>query len=102
MTYQFVFDFPSNLPVEQGVSYEYYFEVFDNDAIHHYKSTKSSVFSNRIATDEEIEDQMLQQQNDNINSLEKSLKNQDKQISAIEKLQKLGKEKDNLEYKDQQ
>ena len=99
---QFVFDFPSNLPVEQGVSYEYYFEVFDNDAIHHYKSTKSSVFSNRIATDEEIEDQMLQQQNDNINSLEKSLKNQDKQISAIEKLQKLGKEKDNLEYKDQQ
>ena len=99
---QFVFSFPYNLPVEQGVSYEYYFEVFDNDAIHHFKSAKSSVFSNRVATEEEKEDQILQQQNDNINSLEKSLKNQDKQISDIEKLQKTGKEKDNLEFKDQQ
>ena len=99
---QFIFAFPGSLPVEQGVSYEYYFEVFDNDAIHNFKSTKSSVFSNRIATDEEKEDQDLQQQNDNINSLEKSLKNQDKQISELDKLQKSGKEKENLEFKDQQ
>lgn len=99
---QFVFSFPSKLPVEQGVAYEYYFEVFDNDAIHNYKSTKSAVFSDRIETDVEKEDQMLQQQNSNINGLEKSLKNQDKQISEIEKLQKANKEKDNLEFKDQQ
>jgi hypothetical protein len=99
---QFIFAFPSSLPVEQGVSYEYYFEVFDNDAIHNFKSTKSYVFSNRIATDEEKEDQDLQQQNDNINSIEKSLENQDKQISELDKLQKSGKEKENLEFKDQQ
>ena len=98
---QFVFSFPSNLPVEQGVSYDYYFEVFDNDAIHNFKSTKSSVFSNRVSTDEEKEDQILQQQNDNINSLEKSLNNQDKQISEMEKLQKTGKEKENLDFKEQ-
>jgi hypothetical protein len=88
--------------VEQGVSYDYYFEVFDNDAIHNFKSTKSSVFSNRIATDEEKEDQDLLQQNDNINSLEKSFKNQDKQIFELDKLQKSGKEKETLEFKDQQ
>ena len=99
---QFVFSFPSNLPVEQGVSYEYYFEVFDNDAIHHFKSAKSSIFLNRVATDEEKEDHLLEQQRENSNSLEKSIKNQDKQISEIEKLQKTGKEKDNLEFKDQQ
>ena len=99
---QFVFVFPSNLPVEEGVSYEYYFEIFDNDAIHHFKSTKSSVFSNRIATETEKQDEMLQQQNDNINSLAKSLKAQDKQLSEMEKLQKMGKEKDNLDYKEQQ
>ena len=99
---QFIFAFPSSLPVEQGVSYDYYFEVFDNDAIHNFKSTKSSVFSNRIATDEEKQDQDLLQQNDNINSLEKSLKNQDKQISELDKLQKSGKEKETLEFKDQQ
>jgi len=97
---QFIFAFPSSLPVEQGVSYEYYFEVFDNDAIHNFKSTKSSVFSNRIATDDEKEDQQFQQQNESINGLEKSLKSQDKQISEIDKLQKSGKEKDNLEFKD--
>lgn len=99
---QFVFTFPGNLPVVQGKSYDYYFEVYDNDAIHRFKSTKSSVFSNRVATEEEKEDQVLKQQNDNINSLEKSLKNQDKQISAIEKIQKSGKEKSNLEFNDQQ
>ncbi len=99
---QFVFTFPASLPVEQGVSYEYYFEVFDNDALHNFKSTKSSVFANRIATDEEKEDKMLQQQNDNITSMSKSLKAQDKQISELDKLQKSAKEKDNFEFKDQQ
>ncbi len=99
---QFVFAFPSQLPVEQGVSYDYYFEVFDNDALHNFKSTRSSVFSDRIATDSEKQDEVLKQQNDNINSLQKSLKNQDKQLSDIEKLQKAGKEKESLEFKDQQ
>ncbi|SHG57381.1 hypothetical protein SAMN05444372_107125 [Flavobacterium micromati] len=99
---QFVFSFPSDLPVIQGVSYDYYFEVFDNDAIHNFKRSKSTVFTNRVATQDEKEDQILLQQNENINSLEKSLKNQDKQISEIEKLQKNGKEKENLDFKDQQ
>jgi hypothetical protein len=35
---QFVFSFPSNLPVQKGVTYDYYFEVFDNDAIHHFNN----------------------------------------------------------------
>lgn len=99
---QFIFSFPGNLPVEEGVSYEYYFEVFDNDALHNFKSTKSSVFADRIATVEEKEEQNLQQQNDNIKSLENSIKNKDKQLTEIDKLQKLGKEKTNLEFKDQQ
>jgi hypothetical protein len=99
---QFVFAFPSNLPLDQGINYEYYFVVFDNDALHNFKSTKSAVFTNRIKTDSEKVDQDLQQQNNNINSLEKALKNQDKQISELEKIQKTAKEKDNLEFKDQQ
>lgn len=99
---RFVFSFPSQLQVEEGVTYEYYFEIFDNDAVHHFKSSKSTVFSNRVATESEKQDQMLQQQNSNINGLEQSLKNQDKQLSELEKIQKSGKEKDNLEFKDQQ
>jgi hypothetical protein len=96
---QFVFAFPSNLPVEEGVSYEYYFEIFDNDAIHNFKSTKSSVFSSRIETETEKQDEMLQQQNENINSLSKSLKAQDKQLSEMDKLQKWVKRKMNWNIK---
>ena len=99
---QFVFSFPSNLPVEQGVSYDYYFEIFDNDVIHNFKSSKSTIFSNRVATDEENVNEVFQQQNENINGLEKSIKNQGKQFSEIEKLQKTGKEKEILDFKDQQ
>jgi len=99
---QFIFSFPGSLPVEDGVSYEYYFEVFDNDAPHHFKSTKSSVYFSRIATEEEVENQVLQQQNDNLNSLEKSLQKQDKQFSEMDKLQKAGKQKNTLEFNDQQ
>lgn len=99
---QFLFSFPGRLSVEQGVFYEYYFEVFDNDARNGFKSSKTAVFSNRIVTDEEKKDELLQQQNDNVNSLEKSLKNQGKQLSEIEMLQKTGKEKEQFEFKDQQ
>ncbi|MBF6608736.1 MAG: hypothetical protein ITG00_08365 [Flavobacterium sp.] len=99
---QFVFAFPSALPVDPGVSYEYYFQVFDNDAFHGFKSTKSEVFSDRIQTDQEKQDQELKQQSDNIHSLEKSLDNQEKQMSELEKLQKSGKESDNLEFREQQ
>jgi hypothetical protein len=99
---QFVFSFPSNLPVQKGITYDYYFEVFDNDAIHHFKRTKSTVFSSRLATEEEKEAQSLQQQNENSTGLEMSLKAQEKQMSALDQLKKLGKEKNELEYKEQQ
>ena len=99
---QFVFSFPANLPVEEGVNYDYYFEVFDNDALHHFKSAKSAVFSNRIRTAEEKQDMLLQQQSNNIDGLQKSLKNQDKQFSQLDKIQKSGKEKENFEFNDQQ
>ncbi len=99
---RFIFAFPNNLPIAAGVAYDYYFEVFDNDAIHNFKSVKSAVFSHRESTEVEKQDEMMQQQNDNINAMEKSLNTQEKQLNEIDKLQKMGKEKDNLEFKEQQ
>lgn len=99
---QFVFNFPSNLDVVKGVNYEFYFEVFDNDAIHHFKSSRSSVFSDRILSDEEKQNASLQEQNNAINSLQKTLSKQDKQFSEMDKLQKTGKEKNSLDFKDRQ
>ncbi|MFN4199060.1 MAG: DUF4175 family protein, partial [Flavobacterium sp.] len=99
---RFVFMFPGNLPLEEGISYDYYFEIFDNDARNGFKSTRSSVFSDRLLTQDEKEEQLLQDKNNNLNSLQKSIKNQDKQLSELEKLQKMGKEKNELEFKDRQ
>lgn len=98
---QFIYSFPNGLSIEEGLNYEYYFEVFDNDVVNHYKSTKSSVFLHYELTEEQKEDKQLQEQNENINSLEKSLQNQEKQISELDKLQKMNKEKSTLDFKDQ-
>ena len=98
---QFIYSFPNGLSIEQGVNYEYYFEVFDNDVVNNYKSSKSSVFLHYELTDTQKEDKQLQEQSENINSLEKSLQNQEKQLSELDKLQKMNKEKSNLDFKDQ-
>jgi len=98
---QFIYSFPNGLSIEQGVNYEYYFEVFDNDVVNNFKSSKSSVFLHYELTDTQKEDKQLQEQNENINSLEKSLQNQEKQISELDKLQKMNKEKSTLDFKDQ-
>jgi hypothetical protein len=98
---QFIYSFPNGLVIDKGVNYEYYFEVFDNDVVNNFKSTKSAVFIHYEFTDEQKEDQQLKEQNENINSLEKSLHNQDKQMAELDKLQKINKEKTNLDFKDQ-
>lgn len=98
---QFIYSFPSGIKLEEGINYEYYFEVFDNDAVNNFKSAKSTVFKHYELTTDQKEDKLFKEQNENINSLEKSLKNQDKQISELDKFQKLNKEKTNLDFKDQ-
>ncbi|MFA7445094.1 MAG: hypothetical protein WCY89_04045 [Flavobacteriaceae bacterium] len=98
---RFHYTFPNGLDIEQGIEYEYYFEVFDNDALHNFKSSKSSVFSHRELTDEEKQDENLRQQSENLNSLSQSVKSQEKQLSELEKFKQLDKEKKTLDFKDQ-
>lgn len=99
---QFLFSFPSNLPIVEGVTYQYYFEIFDNDALHHFKKSKSSVFTNHIQSIEEKQNDLLKEQNETISGLNKSLRNQLKQNSELYKLSKLGKEKNDFDFKDEQ
>jgi hypothetical protein len=98
---QFIYSFPNGLTLEKGIEYEYYFEVFDNDAVNGLKSSKSTVYSHYELTNSQKEDKLLKDQQENINSLEKSLQNQDKQFSELDKLDKLNKEKKALDFKDQ-
>lgn len=98
---QFIYSFPNGLSLEKGLEYEYYFEVFDNDAVNGLKSSKSSVYLHYVLTNSQKDDKQLKEQKENINSLEKSLKNQDKQFSELDKLEKLNKEISQLDFKDQ-
>ena len=41
---QFTYVFPGVLDLPQDVEYEYYFEIFDNDAVNTYKSSRSGYY----------------------------------------------------------
>ncbi len=97
---QFVYAFPGDLNLTEGVSYEYYFQVFDNDAIHNYKSSKSAIYSFRKLTKDEIENEQLQNQENTIKGLDKSLENMKAQDKKLEELSKNQKEKNELNWND--
>ncbi|MGB6268194.1 MAG: hypothetical protein WBF67_04215 [Olleya sp.] len=97
---QFISAFPNNLNIEEGVSYDLYFEVFDNDAVNKNKSTKSSVFNYRKRTQDEEEQKQLQEQNETIQDLNKSLEKFDKQQKELQELSKTQKEKSELNFND--
>ncbi|MDH7446322.1 DUF4175 family protein [Aquimarina sp. 2201CG14-23] len=97
---EFVFAFPGDLDLRKGVNYDFYFEVFDNDVIHNFKSTRSQVFSFRELTNNEEEDKRLQEQNEAISGLNKSLKKFKEQEQDLKSLSKLQKEKKQLDFND--
>jgi len=97
---QFVYAFPGAIQLTEGVSYEYYFQVFDNDAIHNYKSSKSAIYSFRKLTKDEIENEQLQNQENTIKGLDKSLEKMKDQDKKLEELSKNQKEKNELNWND--
>lgn len=97
---EFISAFPNNLSIEEGVSYNLYFQVFDNDQVNKNKSTKSQVFSYRKRTANEEEKKQLQEQNQAIKDLNKSLAKFDKQQEQLKQLSQNQKEKKELNFND--
>jgi len=97
---EFVNVFPDQLNLEDGVSYDLYFEVFDNDAINNYKSTKSKVFNYRKLTQDEIKDEQLKEQSETIENLNNSLEKLEEQDKELQEFSKIQKEKAELNFND--
>lgn len=97
---EFVTAFPNNLELEEGVNYELYFQVFDNDAIHNYKSVKSNVFTYRKLTNDEEEQKQLKEQNETIKDMGKSFDKLKEQEQQLKELSKTQKEKNELNFND--
>lgn len=97
---QFTFVFPGNLELEAGKGYEYYFEIFDNDAIHRYKSSKSGIYSFRKLTHDELEREQLENQQKSILGLDRSLEELKLGKTALEEISRTQKEKNELNFND--
>lgn len=97
---EFVTAFPNQLNIVDGVAYDLYFEVYDNDAVNANKRTKSNVFTYRKRTVEEEENKQLQEQSETIQDLSKSLDQFDKQEKELEEISKNQKEKSELNFND--
>lgn len=97
---EFVSAFPNQFNIEDGVSYQLYFEVFDNDAIHNYKRTKSAVFSYRKRTQNEEEQKQLHEQNETIKNIGKTFEKLQEQNQQLEEFSKTQKEKQELNFND--
>ncbi|MBT8245426.1 MAG: hypothetical protein HKP48_05585 [Winogradskyella sp.] len=97
---EFVSAFPDQLNIEEGVAYELYFEVFDNDALHNFKTIKSTVFSYRKRTKQEEEAKQLKEQSETIKNISKTFEKLKEQDKKLEELSKTQKEKEALSFND--
>jgi len=97
---EFISAFPNNFEIKEGISYELYFQVFDNDAVNKYKSVKSNVFNYRKRTKEEETQKQIKSQSETIKDLNKSLERFDEQQKKLEELTKTQKEKSDLNFND--
>jgi hypothetical protein len=91
---------PLQLEIQEGVGYEMYFEVFDNDAVNGNKSVKSNVFKYYNKTVQEITDELLKEQEQNFDELNKTTKKAEKLNKDFEDFSKELKKKSGLNWND--
>lgn len=81
----FYYVFPEGISLEEGVDYELYFEVFDNDAVNGSKSSRSRTFSYYKKTEKEISEELLEEQKETIGELSKLVEKSKKSNEGVEK-----------------
>ena len=83
----FYYQFPEDFSLQTGVNYELFFQVFDNDGFNGSKKTKSETYQYRQKTVIEIEEELLLEQKNTLNNLEKSLSENQNQQQELVKIQ---------------
>ncbi|MGM0635815.1 MAG: hypothetical protein ACQESK_07085 [Bacteroidota bacterium] len=98
---EFVYTFPNKkLELKEGVSYRYYFKVFDNDGVNGSKSTQSDYFNYRKKTAKEQKQENLEQQGKSIKGMQQSFDEIKDSKQSSEDLEQLQKEKKKLNFSD--
>ncbi len=99
---QFYYTFPSGLDVTTGITYNYFFEVTDNDEVHGGKTTKSQVFGMRLLDGDALREKDLENQQRLIQDMDESLDKLKEQKDDLKELNDSQKENKNLDFNDQQ
>jgi len=97
----FFYEFPEGLDLLEGIDYELFFQVFDNDVINRNKKATSKLFSYNKKTAKEVKEELLQEQKEQINNLENSLEKQQKTKQDLEKIQFDLQNKKQMNWNDQ-
>lgn len=98
--FYYVFDPIESIQLEEGKSYEMYFEVFDNDGVNGTKSSKSKTFTYYNKTHEEITDDLLKEQQQSLEELNKTSKNNERLNKDLDEFSKKLKKKSELNWND--
>ncbi len=83
---QTAFVFPGDLNLKPGIPYAYYFQVFDNDSYHGYKSAKSRTFYYNKLTRKQLDKLNLQQQARNIQDFNRIKQHMTNEKQVLNKL----------------
>ena len=84
----FFYQFPDGLNLQKGINYQFFFQVFDNDAINGSKKTTSTTFTYRKKTTEELQQELLQGQRNAIHNIEDVMKDQQQHQKELSQIQK--------------
>ena len=97
---EFFYVFPEGILLEEGRTYELYFEVFDNDAIKGPKKTISQTFRYRNKTIQEEDDEILEEQKQGIEDAERSKESAKQLEKSMEEFSKKLKNKEDVDWND--
>ena len=96
----FILQFPDNLGLAKGKTYELFFQVYDNDAVNGAKKTISKTFVFNYKSDDKIAEELLEEQKEVLNTIEQNLKNQQIEKKALTKIQDDLKDKKDVDWND--
>ena len=97
---EFYYVFPEKLNLDKGVDYEFYFELFDNDAVNGNKSVKTKVYNYRNKTDQELNEDVLKEQKQSLENFKKTTKKTEKINKSLEDFSKKMKSKAEMDWQD--
>ena len=99
-TQTFFYQFPGSTSIKDGVNYEIYFQVSDNDIINGSKSVISKKYTFRKKTNDEVLQEQFKEQKESINTLENIYENNRLEQDKLQKIQNELKNKKDLSWRD--